>query len=138
MQLSESSPCVNTGIEDVSSFELPAYDLAGNTRIQQGGIDMGGLESAYMPTVSFDVPVNIDFHIWLQKDANRIMVQTDDKLIFSGALYDITGSLVDDKRNRWVHDQLTFPTSGLRTGVYLVVLYGESGEVLSLSKIVVN
>jgi predicted outer membrane repeat protein len=137
-QLSETSPCVNAGIEDVTGLGLPDYDLAGNTRIQQGRIDIGALESAYVPTASFDMPVDVDFNIWLQRDANQIVVRTDDMIRFSGALYDITGSIVEDKRNRLYQDQLTFPVSGLRKGIYVVTLYGRSGEVLSLSKIVVN
>jgi hypothetical protein len=137
-QLSETSPCVNAGIEDVTGLGLPDYDLAGNTRIQQGRIDIGALESAYVPTASFDMPVDVDFNIWLQRDANQIVVRTDDMIRFSGALYDITGSIVEDKRNRLYKDQLTFPVSGLRKGIYVVTLYGRSGEVLSLSKIVVN
>lgn len=38
------SPCINAGIPDTSGLNLPEYDLAGNSRIFGGRIDMGAYE----------------------------------------------------------------------------------------------
>ncbi|KQC10330.1 MAG: hypothetical protein APR54_12110 [Candidatus Cloacimonas sp. SDB] len=43
-QLSEDSPCINSGTPDTTGLNLPEYDLLGNTRIFQDQIDMGAYE----------------------------------------------------------------------------------------------
>ncbi len=53
--LSDSSPCINTGPEDISSLSLPSKDLLGNPRIYQGmvkRIDMGVYEFQGEPNSS--------------------------------------------------------------------------------------
>ena len=46
-QLLENSPCVNTGVADVTGLFIPYVDLAGNPRICGGRIDMGCYEFGY-------------------------------------------------------------------------------------------
>lgn len=46
-QLVENSPCVNTGIADISGMFLPGHDLAGNPRVCGGRIDRGCYELCY-------------------------------------------------------------------------------------------
>ncbi|MBN2829790.1 MAG: right-handed parallel beta-helix repeat-containing protein, partial [Candidatus Cloacimonetes bacterium] len=48
VQLSEFSPCVNTGTPDTLGMNLPANDITGNPRIWNNIIDMGAHE--YNPT----------------------------------------------------------------------------------------
>ena len=43
-RLKSSSPCINTGVADISGLFIPAIDLAGNARIFGGRIDMGCYE----------------------------------------------------------------------------------------------
>ena len=43
-RLQANSPCINTGIEDVTGLFIPATDLDGETRIVGGRIDMGCYE----------------------------------------------------------------------------------------------
>lgn len=137
-QLSESSCCINAGTADVSGLGLSTYDLADNLRIQQEQIDVGAMESAYVPTAFFSIPAGLDFKIWFSHQAEQIVITTDDGDRFSGALYDITGSLVKDKRNIFFRNRMTFPTSGLQDGIYVITILGRNGETLDLSKIVVN
>ena len=137
-QLSESSSCINAGTVDVSGLGLSTYDLAENLRIQQERIDIGALESAYVPTASFSIPAGLEFKIWFSHQAEQIVITTDDGVRFSGALYDITGSLVKDKRNLFFRNRMTFPTSGLQEGIYVITILGRDGKTLELSKIVVN
>ena len=42
--LKSSSPCINTGLADISGLFIPAIDMAGNARIFGGRIDMGCYE----------------------------------------------------------------------------------------------
>ena len=43
--LTETSPCVNAGLQDVSGLFIPSFDLDGRQRISGGRIDMGCYES---------------------------------------------------------------------------------------------
>ncbi|NQV18559.1 MAG: T9SS type A sorting domain-containing protein [Armatimonadetes bacterium] len=43
--LLDDSPCVNAGIPDTTGLNLPEFDLAGNSRIFGGRIDMGAYEN---------------------------------------------------------------------------------------------
>lgn len=137
-QLSDQSPCINTGTENTSGLGLPLTDLAGNDRIQQGRIDKGALESAFVPTGIVDSLADEDFKIWYRHDAGQIVVRTDNKTQFSGVLYNLTGILEVDKRSGNYQNQMTFSTSGLRKGIYVVTIFGQKGKVLTISKIVLN
>jgi len=48
--LSDDSPCINAGNPDTSGLNLPEFDLAGNTRIYGGRIDMGAYENQSVST----------------------------------------------------------------------------------------
>lgn len=45
--LVESSPCVNTGVADITGLYIPSFDLGGGPRICGGRIDMGCYEFGY-------------------------------------------------------------------------------------------
>ena len=65
-QLHETSPCIDSGMEDVSHLGLPAMDLAGNQRIWNNRIDMGAFEFGSEPYVSIKdpiVPPVLGFHL---------------------------------------------------------------------------
>lgn len=137
-QLSDQSPCINAGLEDISGLGLPAYDLAGNPRIQQGRIDMGALESSFVPTSIVNRFDNVDFKLWYRRDAGQIVVRTDDHEYFTGALYNITGALVDDKRPASFQNQMIFSAAGLNRGIYVVTLFRPNGKALKVAKVVVD
>lgn len=58
--LTELSPCVNSGAEDITGLNLPPFDLAGNWRVWNGRIDMGCYEYGSEPWVVYDDPVAPD------------------------------------------------------------------------------
>lgn len=43
-QLNTNSPCINTGLQDITGLFIPATDLAGRMRVVNGRIDMGCYE----------------------------------------------------------------------------------------------
>ncbi len=137
-QLSDQSPCINAGLADVSGLGLPAYDLAGNARVQQGRIDMGAFESSFVPTSIVNRLDNVDFKLWYRRDAGQIVVRTDDNQYFTGALYNITGALVDDKRPASFQNQMIFSAAGLNRGIYVVTLFRPDGKALKVAKVVVD
>ncbi len=48
MSLSNSSPCINSGIPDTSLLDLPITDYLGNPRVFGGRIDMGAIENQHV------------------------------------------------------------------------------------------
>lgn len=76
--LQYGSPSVNTGINEVAGYEMPAIDLNGNPRIEQGLIDMGCYESRFEGLASwksepmvevFPIPVDETCFFSLPDDA---------------------------------------------------------------------
>ena len=43
--LQDLSPCVNAGIPDITGLNLPEFDLAGNSRVYGGRIEIGAYEN---------------------------------------------------------------------------------------------
>ena len=65
-KLHDSSPCIDTGMADVSQLDLPAMDLAGNQRIWNNRIDMGAFEFGSEPYVTIkdpEVPSVLDYQL---------------------------------------------------------------------------
>jgi len=138
-QLSNQSLAINVGKEDISGLNMGTLDLAGNTRVQQGRIDIGALESSFVPTAVFNPGKEEAFDIFFQRAENKILIKADNSLLrFSGVLFDISGSVVTDKRSIFQQQQMTFETTGLRKGIYVVKILSESGKVLEISKIIIN
>ena len=54
--LAENSICINKGSSTV--YELPTTDLNSNERVQQGAVDLGAYESAYVPAISITPDAN--------------------------------------------------------------------------------
>lgn len=57
LRLASGSPCIDNGTPDISGLSLLPYDLAGNSRIWNGIIDMGCYEYGSEPYVANDDPV---------------------------------------------------------------------------------
>jgi len=53
--LQDLSPCVNTGTPDTTGLNLPEFDLAGNTRVFGGRIDMGAYENQNVVVANEDL-----------------------------------------------------------------------------------
>ena len=53
--LQDLSPCVNVGISDTTGLNLPEFDLAGNSRVYGGRIDMGAYENQNVVGVNEDL-----------------------------------------------------------------------------------
>ena len=63
--LHETSPCINTGLIDISHLNLPEFDLAGNPRVYGDRIDMGAFEFQGEPVSEDDetVPVFAGYNL---------------------------------------------------------------------------
>ncbi|MFA5499051.1 MAG: DUF1565 domain-containing protein [Candidatus Cloacimonadia bacterium] len=58
--LQEGSPAINKGTLDIPDFEFPEFDLAGNSRIVNGMIDMGAYEYQGVTSVGGETLPKID------------------------------------------------------------------------------
>ncbi len=77
-QITEFSPCINTGTPDTTGLYLPEYDLAGNPRIYDGIIDMGPYENQ---NVEIGINVVPDAITYLYNYPNPFNPET--KIIFN-------------------------------------------------------
>ena len=57
-RLGENSPCLDAGAPDSADIWVPETDIAGNSRVQNGRIDMGAYEGAYTTGIG-DSPENL-------------------------------------------------------------------------------
>ena len=56
-QLTELSPCIDTGTPDTTGLNLPEFDLAGNPRIYGDTIDMGAYEWQGTGVGNYELPI---------------------------------------------------------------------------------
>ncbi len=49
--IENNSPCKNNGFEDMTSFNIPNFDIVGNQRIIENIIDMGAYENQFVTSV---------------------------------------------------------------------------------------
>jgi parallel beta-helix repeat protein len=77
-ELSWQSPCIEAGTPDTTGLMLPELDLAGNPRLANDRVDMGGFEyqlSLEIPNSKFQIPGGIT--IFPNPARDRVMVQAE-------------------------------------------------------------
>lgn len=62
--LSENSPCKNSGTPDTTGLLLPERDLASNLRFQDGNVDMGAYEVQGNAGLQNASNVNVNVNVW--------------------------------------------------------------------------
>ncbi|MGQ1889958.1 hypothetical protein ACT29H_05895 [Thermophagus sp. OGC60D27] len=134
----DPSTKMSTEPEHEALMERTDEDRFINPAIHDKELDLVVLGERSGSMTYFSESDQSSFKIWYQKKSNQIVVTSKENIRFSGALFDITGSLVKDQRKIFVENRLVFPTSGLKKGIYVVTLYGNGGAVLNISKVVVN
>lgn len=132
--LNDESPCVNTGTPDTSGLTLPEEDLANNTRLYGGRIDMGAYENqniwvgiSKFSEPSFSIEPN-PFHT-----ETFIRFNSDKKENVKIDIFDIncrkiknlyTGLSISE------NDKLPINTNGLEKGIY-IILISTSNSIIS-------
>jgi len=97
--LQSGSPCINAGTLDLpEGVELPALDLAGNPRINDGMIDIGAYEYQGTPIIEEELPEIITNKVLLYPNPFRDMLSIKVNSIEEGkseiAIYNIKGQKV--------------------------------------------
>jgi hypothetical protein len=98
-RLSPTSPCIDAGFPDTTGLGIPTKDLAGETRVYNGVIDMGAYEyNGYTGTNKSDnkqisiysVPsnrtVNILFNNIISKNVNIYVYNISGQIVYSNTL----------------------------------------------------
>ena len=91
-EISDNSPCKNTGFENMSGFDIPEFDIAGNQRIIDNIIDIGAYENQLVTSIN-DIENN---HISIYPNpSNGIFTITNYELeITNIEIIDITGQTI--------------------------------------------
>lgn len=126
-QLMKSSPCINTGDNNLSCFDTLTTDLYGNKRIQHNTIDIGACEYNYgnfVQNISFDESVLIypnPASTYIDIIFMNNLTQT-----YTMSLFDINGKLVYNQsiNNKSTHIKLP----DLSKGIYNLKLINENSE----------
>ena len=124
--LSNGSPCVNTGTSDTTGLILPEQDLADNTRLYGGRIDIGAYENQNIwvgNSESSDIMFSIEpnpFH-----NETFIRFNSENKRNVAIDLYDIHGRKIRNLfKGLTIIKNVKFPinTIGLEKGTYIILI----------------
>ena len=143
--LQDLSPCVNAGTPDTTGLNLPEYDLAGNTRVYGGRIDMGAYENQNIIVDSDDNTVNVVAVNSISVYPNPFNPTTNIALSInendiqqpvSVEIYNVKGQLVKTIVNNEVVQTTNFVWNGkdnnnnsTSSGMYFVKMKTASSEV---------
>lgn len=129
--LQDGSPCINAGTPDTTGFNLPAYDLNGNTRLFGNRIDMGAYENQ---NVWVSLPDNPFVNARLIatpnpfRDVFVVELHGPDK-VKRISVYNQTGTPVRQKETLWHEGLVSMDMSGFIAGLYVLVVEYENGTM---------
>jgi predicted outer membrane repeat protein len=133
-QLLANSPCINAGTPDVSGFNIPETDLAGNTRIYDTGIDMGGYE--YQSIIGIQNPLSSDkkFTVNFNYKSQELMVTFNEGFNGNSVLnvIDVQGKSIFQTNllsNGNAGEKIIIPCRALKTtGIYIAKVQSTGKE----------
>jgi hypothetical protein len=130
-----NSPCINVGTIDTTDLGLPLYDLAGNSRISGGRIDMG----------AYEYPFSVDLEIPLKIAANKMLLSNTPnpfntktvirfnlpiKDFMTLRVYNTQGKMVDQLSLKQDRNRVTWQPTGLAAGIYTVKVSDRGRTIL--------
>ncbi|OQX73710.1 MAG: hypothetical protein B6D64_13580 [Bacteroidetes bacterium 4484_276] len=118
--LSDNSPCVNVGNNDVE--DLPENDLDGNQRIQGGIIDMGCYETSVISSI-VQTTINEGFTIFPNPTNRIINFEFADNNIEKLIISDITGKTIIKKIDIQQNEMIDL--SSFVKGIYFISVQTE-------------
>lgn len=137
------SPCVNAGCVDTTGLMVPAFDLAGNTRIVEDTIDMGAFEQQDLAGIGLNEISESLHQLHVYPNPAAADVQIDFNLQSSQFVTlfvaDMQGRMVDVicvKNMEAGRQNISWNLGNLMNGDYLIVL--QTGKGFSNCKIIKN
>jgi hypothetical protein len=131
--LIDNSPCINTGTPDVTTFNLPEMDLAGNLRIVNDTIDMGCYENQFCVGIKQIKPPS-DFLVYPNPNDGHFFITHSDR-ISTLTVYDLMGkTIISDI----ILDKNPYKVSlnDINPGLYILEIKSSDGSLIS--KIIVK
>jgi len=129
-RLSNDSPCLNRGTEDISDYELPHFDIEGNNRVF-GKIDLGAYENQLIvsiPENTVSSPSNYDLKQNYPNPFNpvtKIEYSLPQKTFVTLTVFDVLGNkvrnLVNKVKIQGVHE-VEFNSMNISSGIYFYSL----------------
>jgi len=130
-KLQNISPIINNGKADSLSFEIPLYDLAGNTRIFNDTIDVGAYENHHVTRVG-KINNDFSFTIYPNPTSNYITIET--KKNSKVEILNSIGKQISSISK--VYNKITINLSSYPRGIYFVKISSKLG--VSTKKIVLE
>jgi len=119
--LSDDSPCVNVGNNDVAY--LPDYDIDGNQRIQGEIIDMGCYETSIVSGVPQAI-TNGSFLVYPNPTNNLLNFEFANNNVQKVQIGDLTGKILIEKSD--IQPNATIDISAFSRGIYIISIHSDN------------
>jgi len=119
--ITDNSPCKNSGFEDMTGFEMPNFDIAGNQRIIDNRIDIGAYENQLVTSVG-----NIEnnqISIYPNPSKGRFTIMNNELQITNIRITDITGKVIHKSESIIPNSQFVINEKG----IYFISIKTETG-----------
>ena len=136
--LSDESTCINTGTPDTTDLYLPVLDLANNSRIYGGRIDMGAYENQNVSIgiKEFNEPIfSVDPNPFHNETFIRNISNKKSKVYID--LYDLNGRRIKNICTgvmMYENDRVSISTVGMKKGIYILII--STNEAIISKKII--
>ena len=114
-KLQNLSPMINKGKSDSLGFDIPQYDLAGNTRIFNDTIDLGAYENQHVTEINYLNNI-YSFKLYPNPTSNFITIETID--INKIEIYNSVGKLITVANK--LCNKITIDVNSYKKGIYYV------------------
>jgi len=109
--LQQNSPCIDAGLSDMSSFNIPNLDIAGNTRINNSIIEIGAYE--YQQIVNIQDIANDDFLVYPNPSKGIITVECKQLIVKNIEIIDVSGKIIFSNQYPAINNQYSIEKKGI-------------------------
>jgi len=123
-----NSPVINAGMPNTGSYNIAESDFIGNTRIQEGRIDIGAFE--FSRTTSTKEISKIDVKVFPNPTSDIIHVDYDGDIDIT--LSSLNGLKLLETTSKKID------TSNFLDGIYLLKIFNSENQLINVTKILKN
>ena len=119
--IADNSPCKNTGFEDMTAFDMPAFDIAGNQRVVDNRIDIGAFENQLVTSVE-DIENN-QISIYPNPSNGAFSIIYNEEKTTNIQITDISGKIIYKQQSVIPNAQFVINEKG----IYFITIEAEKG-----------